>query len=292
MTTTGRRRHRGRPSPRISRKSRAATCGRRTARCTARCWPSARPGGSTSTSSSFPTSRTAIDFQKKGGYELYHSPQAAAYPAEYLSVPGGYFFTGVDFAGICYNTERVPAAEAPKTWKDLLDPRWKGAISCKIASGMQFVQWYELRKLYGDDFWKSFAKQLPHAFDSAACSCSTGWRKGDDKVTRAGRIRGLSAVKNKGATVAFVAPPDGLPATPLVVGTVSKAPHPEAARLFVDWAMSPRGQALYQNNLYLYYPSVRNDAPPMLTGVRLRDFKLLVADRHGRLRSPQPCQSS
>src|SRR5947207_1385150 len=54
-----------------------------------------------------------------------------------------------------------------------------------------------------------------------------------------------------------------------------KAPHPEAAKLFVDWAMSKRGQAWYQTNPNLYYGSVRTDAPPMPTGVRLGDLKLL-----------------
>jgi ABC-type Fe3+ transport system substrate-binding protein len=56
---------------------------------------------------------------------------------------------------------------------------------------------------------------------------------------------------------------------------VSKAPHPEAAKLFVDWAMSARGQAFYQDNPNLIYGSLRKDAPPMRTGERLRDFKLL-----------------
>jgi len=72
-----------------------------------------------------------------------------------------------------------------------------------------------------------------------------------------------------------VAPEDGLPATPLLVGAVNRAPHPEAAKLFVDWAMSNRGQAFYQNNPHLVYGSLRSDAGPMPTGKRLRDFKLL-----------------
>jgi iron(III) transport system substrate-binding protein len=40
--------------------------------------------------------------------------------------------------------------------------------------------------------------------------------------------------------------------------------------------MSIRGQTHYQTNAYFYYGSVRNDAPPMPGGVRLRDFKLLA----------------
>ncbi|HYL79329.1 MAG TPA: hypothetical protein VEU07_00870, partial [Candidatus Acidoferrum sp.] len=53
------------------------------------------------------------------------------------------------------------------------------------------------------------------------------------------------------------------------------APHPEAAKLFIDWALSLRGQAVYQNNKILLYGSIRSDAPVMVTGKRLSDFKLL-----------------
>ena len=170
----------------------------------------------------------------------------------------------------------MPEAEAPKTWKDLLDPKWRGTISCKIAaSGLQFVEWYELRKLYGDGYWKEFAKQRPHAFDSRV-QLMDRLARGDDKITAVGEYAAHVLYEKKGANIGFVAPPDGLPATPLVGGAVSKAPHPETAKLFVDWAMSLRGQKFYQDNMNLIYGSVRKDAPPMVTGVRLSDFKLLA----------------
>ncbi|MBV9262539.1 MAG: extracellular solute-binding protein [Pseudolabrys sp.] len=218
----------------------------------------------------------AFDFQKKGGYELHVSPESDGYKKDNLSAPNGYFFwTGVDPAGIAYNSEKVAAGDAPKGWKDILDPRWKGKISCKIsASGLQFVQWYALRKLYGDSFWKEFAKLQPHAFDSRV-QLFDRLAKGDDTITSIGEYPAYILFKSRGAKVEFVAPPDGLVATPLVVGAVNKAPHPEASKLFVDWAMSKRGQAWYQTNPNLYYGSVRTDAPPMPTGVKLSDFKLL-----------------
>jgi hypothetical protein len=46
---------------------------------------------------------------------------------------------------------------------------------------MQFVEWYELRKLYGNDYWKAFAKQRPHGFDSRA-QLFDRLAKGDDKI--------------------------------------------------------------------------------------------------------------
>jgi iron(III) transport system substrate-binding protein len=218
----------------------------------------------------------AVDFQKKGGYEFYVSPESPAYQKDHLSTPNGSFFwTGVDPAGIAYNTDKVAAADAPKGWQDIVNPRWKGKISCKIvASGLQFVQWYALRKLYGADFWKEFAKLNPHAFDSRV-QLFDRLAKGDDTITAIGEYPAYILFKDKGAKVSFVAPPDGLVATPLIVGAVNKAPHPEAAKLFVDWAMSKRGQAWYQSNPNLYYGSVRTDAPPMQTGVKLSDLKLL-----------------
>ena len=121
---------------------------------------------------------------------------------------------------------------------------------------MQYVQWYLLRQIYGNDFWKEFAKQRPRAFDSRV-QLFDRLAKGDDDMTRARRVFGLRALQAEAApTSSSSAPPEGLAATPLIVGAVNKAPHPEAAKLFVDWAMSPRGQKYYQDHPNLYYGSV------------------------------------
>ena len=223
---------------------------------------------------------TGIDFQKRGGYDIHALPEAAAYDPPYLGDGTGsgrdaYFVAGVSFAGIAYNTNRVSAEEAPKVWKDLLDPRWRNAMSTKqVTSGTQFVQWYELRKLYGPAYWKEFAKQRPRGFDSRV-QLFDRLAKGDDKVCALAEYAGYVLYKEKGAPIAFVTPPDGLPASPFITGVVTKAPHPEAGRLMLDWLMSRRGQTFCQDNQQLAYGSVRKDAPPMPGGVTLHDFKLL-----------------
>jgi iron(III) transport system substrate-binding protein len=220
---------------------------------------------------------TAIDFQKRGGYTNYVSPQNKFYAPEHLSNPvGNYFCAGVTFAGIAYNTEKVKPEDAPKDWKDILKPIWANSVNVKQSnSGMQFVQWYELRKLYGDNFWKEFAKLKPRGFDSRV-QLFDRLAKGDDKMCALAEFAGYLLHKQKGAPIAFVTPADGLPATPVLAGVADRAPHSEAARLFIDWWMSPRGQAHQQTNQYLYYGSVRKDAPPMPGGTKLSDFKLLM----------------
>ena len=125
----------------------------------------------------------SIDFQKKGGWEQYDSPAYAGYKPEYQSNPRNYYgWAGVTFAGIAYNKSKVKAGEAPKTWKDILNPAYKDGISAKLAtSGMQHAQWYTLRKLYGNDFWQEFAKQRPKGFDSRA-QLFDRLAKGDDRM--------------------------------------------------------------------------------------------------------------
>jgi iron(III) transport system substrate-binding protein len=169
----------------------------------------------------------------------------------------------------------VKPEQAPKTWKDILNPAFKDGISAKLAtSGMQHAQWYVLRKLYGNDFWQEFAKQRPKGFDARA-QLFDRLSKGDDRMCVLAEYAGYTLFAEKGADIEFVAPPDGLPATAFFIGVVNRAPHPEAAKLFVDWALSKRGQAVYQNQKILLYGSLRTDAPPMPTGKRLADFKLL-----------------
>jgi iron(III) transport system substrate-binding protein len=218
---------------------------------------------------------TAMEFQKKGGYETYESPEYAGYGKQYVA-DNQYFYAGMIFCGIAYNTDKVKPEDAPKTWKDILNPRWKNIVSCKQAtSGMQFVQWYELRKLYGDSFWKEFGKQRPHGFDSRA-QLFDRLSKGDDTVCLEAEYAAYLLYRERKAPIAFVAPEDGLPATAVAAGVVNKPPHPEAARLFIDWLASPRGQAVYRETPDLKYASIRDDAPPMADGSRLRDLKLLI----------------
>ena len=173
----------------------------------------------------------AVDFQKKGGWEQYASPEYAAYKPEYQSTPAGYFgVPGVGFAGICYNRTKVKAEQAPKTWKDILNPAFKDGISAKLAtSGMQHAQWYMLRKLYGNDFWQEFAKQRPKGFDARA-QLFDRLAKGDDRMCVLAEYAGYTLFQEKGADIDFVAPPEGLPAIAIYIGVVNKSAAPRGGQ--------------------------------------------------------------
>jgi iron(III) transport system substrate-binding protein len=220
---------------------------------------------------------TAVDFYNKGGYQEYHSPQDKYYKAKYLSDPPGYFFwIGVELMGFAYNTNRVKESEAPTDWPGVTDPKWKGQISLKQAtSGMQFVEWYALRRRYGDKFWEAIAKLDPKAFNSRS-QLFDRLSRGDDALCVMAEWAGYELVKQKNAPVKLILPKGGVPSGPLINGVVDKAPHPQAARLFQDWLKSPKGQTFYQTYKYLFYGSVRDGMPPLPNGPKLSDLKLLT----------------
>ena len=219
----------------------------------------------------------AGDFQKRGGYMHYVSPELTAYKTAYKSKPEGYWTWGaITIAGIAYNPTLVPAAEAPKTYRDLLDSKWTENISVKVTiSGLQHVTWYLMRGLYGPEYWTSFATLKPHAFDSYVQQFDR-LVSGQDKVAMTAQYSGYLIMKGKGAPVEFVAPPDGVIASPQPYGLVKEAPHPEAARLYMDWFLGVPGQTAMA--AALYYHSPREDAPPPPGGQSIAAFKLLFPD--------------
>ena len=85
-----------------------------------------RPAASTSTCSSSRISRRRSISRRAAATSIYESPRIGAYKQDNLSAPkGDFFWTGVDPAGIAYNKAKVKAEDAPKSWKDILNPRWK-----------------------------------------------------------------------------------------------------------------------------------------------------------------------
>ena len=215
-----------------------------------------------------------LDFQKRGGYMNYVSPEMAAFKPAFKSQPKGLWTWGaIIMAGIAYNPKLVTAEEAPKTWKDMLDPKWTGSVNVKVsASGLQHETWFELRRLFGDAYFTTFAELKPRAFDSYVQQYDR-MVNGQDKVIHTAQYSGYLQFKAKGAPVEFVSPPEGLPAGPEVYGLIAEAPHPNAARLFMDWFLSVPGQSALAVALSLN--SARDDVPAPAGGQPIGKFKLL-----------------
>ena len=218
-----------------------------------------------------------LDFQKKNGYARYVSPQMAAFKKEYKSQPEGFWtWSALGPAGIAYNPDTVPPDQVPKTWEEAIDPKWTGAITVKLStSGLQHVSWYELRRLYGPDYWTKFGALKPAGFDSYVQQFDRLVNR-QDKIIHTAQYAGYLEWKKKGAPVGFVAPEAGMPATPETWGIPTGGPHPNAARLFIDWYLSEPGQKAMADNLFLH--PARHGAAPPPGGEPLEKLKLLMPD--------------
>lgn len=185
----------------------------------------------------------ASSLKKIGAIDRYLSPQREFFPGSYKDKEG--FFTSLYIIPIVlgYNTKMVKRAEAPKTYEDLLDPKWKSNIFLDDEP----YEWFAvLLKHFGRDkglqYMRNLAKQDVRMVRG---------RTAQSQLLTAGE-RPLAIVLS-GHTVldlkARGAPIDQVLLDPYFAQgndlmLARHAPHPYAAALFMDWALSEEGQSM------------------------------------------------
>jgi len=151
---------------------------------------------------------------------------------------GYYYPTSAGLVMLIYNTKLVPAAEAPKNWPDLLDPKWRGKIALGNPGFSAYVgTWVvEMQKLYGWDYFEKLAKNAPlngRSINDTVTMLNSGERQigvGPDQTTLNSAARGNP--------VGIIYPTDGAVLMVAPSGIMANAPHPNAARLFMEFLLS------------------------------------------------------
>jgi ABC-type Fe3+ transport system substrate-binding protein len=191
----------------------------------------------------------------------FWSPQIEAYDPGLLDPDNYWAPTRTSYLGACYNTNLVKPGEAPKSFADYLDPKWKGKIawSSTVAGAMLFIT--GVRNFMGED--KAFA-YLQKLAQQAIVSIPSANRVVVDRVMAGEYSLCLDAFLHhpiisarKGAPVA------PLPLDPVltVVSSVmlpKAPPHRYAGMLFIDFLLSREGQQTLQRADY--FPA-RLDVP-------------------------------
>src|SRR6267378_2543333 len=199
------------------------------------------------------------------------------FPAAFKDKDGYHYGLRATVNAIAYNTKIVPAAEAPKTWKDLLDPKWKGRLVTAHPgySGVIATHVLALVQLHGWDYWKQLAQNrlmlVQSAVDPAGVVAS-----GERPVAVDGGDYTFYQSKKKGNPVEIVYPKEGVPVVISPSAIAAWAPHPNAAKLFTDFTFSREVQQALADSegLYTGHPGVRYPADKP----RLSDLKLLQVD--------------
>ncbi|TDR88089.1 ABC transporter substrate-binding protein [Enterovirga rhinocerotis] len=143
--------------------------------------------------------------------------------------------------GLAYNPAIVsPPPEA--TWKELMNPRFGGKVGLILASsgGSGWTAAMQQRKEFGEDRWREIAKLKPRLFESNGPASSAVVR-GEVQVAQL-LLATANSLKAQGAPIEVIYPTEGLPAAPGAAAIFKDAPHPNAAKLFLDWSLSREGQ--------------------------------------------------
>jgi iron(III) transport system substrate-binding protein len=181
-------------------------------------------------------------FKKMGILAHYMSPEAKFFPKEFQDE--GYWITAYYNPYVVgYNTKTVTAQKMPKTYEDLLHPMWKGEI---MLEGTK-VDWFAgmlqiMGKEKGLQYMRRLAKQdvkLRTGHNLLAQLVVAGEGAMDINVPSPV----VDTLKKTGAPIDWTAL-GPVPGIMIGIGVTSKAPHPNAARLYMDFVLSKEGQEI------------------------------------------------
>jgi ABC-type Fe3+ transport system substrate-binding protein len=211
-----------------------------------------------------------IMLKDKGLLAPHRSVHQSAYAKGFYD-PEGYWTDTYDlYVTVAYNTKMVPKNAVPKSWEDLLDPRWRDG---KICLDLRRHDWfYAMMEVMGADKGKNFMERLR--------AQKPTFRQGNSLIQQlmtAGEFplaityaHTVEYMKSKGAPIDWVA------ANPMIaisepIALYRNAPHPNTGKLFIDFVLSQEGARLLRGQQRL---PARLDVEPLTERLNPKNLKL------------------
>ncbi|MCC7325683.1 MAG: extracellular solute-binding protein [Burkholderiales bacterium] len=209
------------------------------------------------------------ELKKKGILTAYHSPAANGYP-KWAHKDDSIQLFGIEYVGLIYNKGRVKKADVPKRYMDLTDPKWKDKIvMANPANHPSTISWLiGLKKnvFKSEAEWMKFVKGL--AANQPMLVASFGPTPAP--IESGEKLIGISMPKyivtKAPAPLEWARLDEPLMGPPRAIAITSKAPHPEAARAFVDYWLSDKSMGMLAKDVgeYALAPGVY----PPIDGIR------------------------
>jgi len=186
------------------------------------------------------TSFYGHNIKKRGLFAPYDSPERKNFREGYKDPQAMWTSTYTNYSAFGYNTRAVAKTSVPKTFNDLLKPVWKGQITLDSHP----YEWFgTMVKAMGDEKGLAYMREL-----AKQAELRTGRNllaqlvaAGEFKGALTGYSQTFEVLKPAGAPVDWVYL-NPVFANIHPTGIAAKAPHPNAARLFIDFVLSKRGQ--------------------------------------------------
>ncbi len=150
-----------------------------------------------------------------------------------------YHTTSVGLVLITYNKDKVKPEDAPKKWTDLLDPKWKEQVAVGHPGFSGYVgTWVVLmNKMYGWDYFEKLEKNKPRI--GRSINDTVTMLNAGEALVAAGPSATTLTSASRGNPLGLIYPEDGTLLMISPSGIPKNAPHPNAAKLFMEFLTSP-----------------------------------------------------
>jgi iron(III) transport system substrate-binding protein len=204
-------------------------------------------------------------------------PDVQRFAAQYKDPDGYYAVWRASLSVMGYNTNLVKPDEAPKGYRDLLDPKWKGKLvkSHPGYSGTSLTGTFALEKVLGWDYFEKLARQGVQQLQSTTAPPKS-IASGERAVMVDGNEYNMFIEIQAKSPVKIIYAVEGTPFVTSPTAIFAEAPHPNAARVLQNFLYTAKVQQLLVNEggLRSVHPDVKEPADR----TPLKDIKLLPDD--------------
>jgi iron(III) transport system substrate-binding protein len=222
-----------------------------------------------------------IAWKREGILQPYMSEDVAKfYPTEHKDPDGLFASFRVGLSVIGYNTNLVKAEDAPKSFADLLDPKWSGKMvkAHPGYSGNVMSATFEVARDIGWEYFEKLAKQKIMQVQSST-DPPKKLALGERSVMVDGNEYNALILKEEGKPIEVVYPTEGTPMAVGPNGIFKNAPNPNAAKLFQSFCFTAECQQLVIDVGALR--SVHPQAKEHAGRKRFKDIKVMKDDAAG-----------
>ncbi|CAN7619913.1 extracellular solute-binding protein [Rhizobium sp. LjRoot254] len=192
-------------------------------------------------------------------------PQVVAdkWPAEERDPDGFFAVYRAHLSVLAYRTDLMSEADAPKTWTDLLDPKYKGKMvkAHPGYSGTVMTSTFVLSQLLGWDYFEKLGAQEIMQVQSST-EPPKKLAQGERALEVDGNEYNVFRLIDEGKPIKIVYPAEGTPLAEGNAAVLKQSPHPNAAKLFYAFLFSLEAQQLNSDfgGLRSFHPDVKEKA--------------------------------